>query len=327
MPRPLRVAALSFWHVHAGDYARSAVKHPDTELVAVWDDDAGRGRSAAEHYGVTYHPDLEGLLASEDVDAVTVTTPTAVHRDILIAAAQAGKHIFTEKLLAPTVPECEEIVAACDAGGITLMASLPRLYDGYTSLVSEVIASGRLGDLTYGRVRLSHDGAVADWLPERFYNPGPAVGGALTDLGCHPVYLTQLFLGAEPATVSATYTSVTGRKVEDNAVVTVSYPDGAIGVIEAGFAAATPFSIELGGTQGALSFRGGDDFCTVTGPGFGGGPQQLPLPADEPTPYEQWVRAIRDQTSTRANVTAATELTRLVVAANQAASGQRTVEY
>ena len=62
-----------------------------------------------------------------------------------------------------------------------------------------------------------------------------AIGGALTDLGCHPVYLTQLFLGPAAGSVAAIYTSTTGRGVEDNAVVTIAYPNGAIGVTEASF--------------------------------------------------------------------------------------------
>ena len=71
--------------------------------------------------------------------------------------------------------------------------------------MDDVLAAGALGTLTYGRVRLSHDGATAGWLPERFYDPATAVGGALTDLGCHPVYLIQRWLGARPERVSATY--------------------------------------------------------------------------------------------------------------------------
>src|SRR4029453_2756279 len=94
---------------------------------------------------------------------------------------------------------------------------------------------GRLGDPTYCRVRLSHDGAIADWLPERFYDSTAAIGGALSDLGCHPVYLTQLILATSPAPVSATHGSFTRRPVEDQAAVTLGYKGGAIGAAETGF--------------------------------------------------------------------------------------------
>src|SRR5690348_10131116 len=91
----IRVAMISFWHVHAKDYARQAQEHPDTEIVAAWDENAERGRVQAEALGVRYFSDLEELLAQPDIDGVIVDTPTNMHPAIMIAAALAGKHIFT----------------------------------------------------------------------------------------------------------------------------------------------------------------------------------------------------------------------------------------
>src|SRR3712207_2144965 len=99
MPRPLSAAVLGFWHVHAGDYGRAALAHPDTTLVAVWDPDAERGRAGAAELGVEFVAALDALLARDGLGAVTVTTATAEHHDVLTRAAAAGKHIFTEKLL------------------------------------------------------------------------------------------------------------------------------------------------------------------------------------------------------------------------------------
>ncbi len=329
--KPLKIAALGFWHVHAGDYSRQAQEHPGTELVAVWDDDPALGRAGAEKFGVPYTDDLEALLARDDLDGVTVTTSTDVHRDLMVKVANAGKHIFTEKVLAPTVAEAEEIVAAADANGVKLVVSLPRLAHGYTQAIREVIDSGDLGAITYGRVRLSHDGAVSDggkggWLPERFFDPKTAIGGALTDLGCHPVYLTQLFLGSEPETVSAVYRSVAGLGLEDNAVVTVGYGDQKIGVIEAGFASRNPFTIELFGTTGSLTYTEDGNALHVFGPAFGEG-RQLPVPEHSKDPFGQWVDHINDGTRADDNIARAVELTRMVVAANEAAEQGKVVQY
>ena len=159
MPDALRIAVLGFWHVHAADYAREAQEHPDTELVAVWDDDESLGRPGAERLRRGVCRDLDELLARDDVDAVTVTTETARHHEVMPRAAAAGKHIFTEKVLAPTVDEAEEIIAAADAHDVRLVVSLPRLSHGYTQAITDVLETGSLGRLTYARVRLSHDGA------------------------------------------------------------------------------------------------------------------------------------------------------------------------
>jgi 1,5-anhydro-D-fructose reductase (1,5-anhydro-D-mannitol-forming) len=323
---PIRVAVLGFWHVHAAEYASRVRQHPDTELVAVWDDDPDRGQAAAEALDAAFVDDLDKLLAGDDIDAVTVTTATSAHREIMLPAAQAGKHIFTEKLLAPTVAEAEEIIDRADSAGIALVVSLPHLYRGYTRAILGQLDERRLGELTYCRIRLSHDGAIAGWLPNRFYDPKAAVGGALSDLGCHPVYLTQLFLGARPATVSATYASFTERQVEDQAVVTLGYPGGAIGVVETGFLSNDPFTIEMHGSNASLGYESTDGRLRI---GIAGADpwQSLSVPQDDADAFNRWVTHILDGSRADDNLTRAVELTRLVSAANTAAASGTTVRY
>ena len=118
---------------------------------------------------------LVDAIWRDDLDAVTITTSTVVHREVIGQAIAAGKHVFTEKLLAPTVGEAEEILVAARAAGVQVVVSLPRLYHGYTTAITEVLDGGSLGRLTYARVRLSHDGATAGWLPERFFDPETAM--------------------------------------------------------------------------------------------------------------------------------------------------------
>ena len=231
---------------------------------------------------------------------------------------RSGKHVFTEKLLSPTVEGCDALTSAAEAAGVQITVSLPRLSHGYTRALREVLDSGRLGRLTYSRVRLAHNGSTADWLPERFYDPAEAVGGAFSDLAAHPVYLTQLILGEEAATVRASYTDMTGRGVEDNASVTITTPDGAIGVIETGFVTPmSPFSIEVQGTEGALLFDDAEQRMRL---GTADGWEDLPIPADAPAPFDQWVEAIRTGVRTEENLSRARALTALTVAANATAT-------
>ena len=321
MPEQLTVAVLGFWHVHAGDYARSVQAHPDTTLGAVWDPDAERGRAGADEFGVEFVDDLDALLARDDIHAVTVTTSTDQHHDVLTRAARAGKHIFTEKLLAPTVAEAEDIIETATVNGVKVVVSLPRLHESTTVAAKKLLDDGALGTLTYTRVRMAHNGWVQNWLPERFASKREAIGGALADLGCHPAYLTQLFLGSAPETVSASYTRSTGREVEDNAVVTATYSGGAIGVFEASFVT-TPgaFTLELRGTEGSLLYGFGSEALMAKGGSFDPDSwQEVPLPPAEPEPFAQWVEHISNDTVATENLRAAVELTRLVVAANQAA--------
>jgi 1,5-anhydro-D-fructose reductase (1,5-anhydro-D-mannitol-forming) len=321
VPEPLSVAILGCWHVHAIDYANSIANHPDTVLTAVWDPDEERGRAGAEQFGVEFVADLDALLARPDLDGVSVTTATTEHRDVMVAAAKAGKHIFTEKLLAPTVVESEEILDAASANNVMLTVALPRLYEATTVTALELLAAGKLGTLTYTRVRLAHDGAIGGWLPDQFFNAAEAVGGALSDLGCHPLYLTQLFLGARPTRLTSTFSSVTGRGVEDNAVVTLAYDNGAIGVAETSFVTIPgAFAFELRGTEGSILFGFGGERMLAKGDHFDPDSwSEIDLRNGALDPFERWVESIRSGQPDTENHRAAVELTRIVVAANEAA--------
>ncbi|GAA4997899.1 Gfo/Idh/MocA family oxidoreductase [Actinopolymorpha pittospori] len=316
MTSPLRIAVLGAWHVHAEGYGRATLDHPETELIAVWDDDAERGSAMAEELGVEFAPELEQLLGRSDLDGVTVTVATSDHDAVIGKAISAGKHVFTEKLLSPTVAGCDELIRAADDAGVVLTVSLPRLSRGYTRALKVLLDSGGLGRITYSRVRLAHSGAIADSLPARFYDPGEAIGGAFFDLGAHPVYLTQLILGDQFSSVTATFTDMTGRGVEDNASVTVTTADGAIGVIETGFVnPASPFTIEVHGTAGSVLY------------GFDGSRMQwatrkewteIALPENGPGPFREWIDAIHDDTRTTENLERARALTDLVAAVQAA---------
>jgi 1,5-anhydro-D-fructose reductase (1,5-anhydro-D-mannitol-forming) len=326
----IKVAILSFWHVHAKDYAREANEHPDTQIVALWDELPERGHKEAENRGVRFYEDLNELLAQPDIDAVIVVTPTHVHRDVMLAAAKAGKHIFTEKVVATTLKECNEIVSAIEAAGVKLTVSLPRLNANYTLAVQDILNQGLLGEITLVRTRLSHNGAIPSergpqgWLPSHFYNLEQCGGGAMIDLGCHPMYLSSLFLGL-PESVSANYGYVTGRSVEDNAVTVLRYPSGALAIVEAGFVNRfSPFVIEVHGTEGSLLYSTHDNKLFIRSAKLGeeGMREWMvkdQLPEDLPSAFSQWVGHIQNDTAATENIQIAANLTRLMEASNNSA--------
>ena len=324
-----RVAVLSFWHVHARDYASEAEGHPGAEVCAVWDEDVERGRVEASGRGVPFHDDLDELLSRGDVDGVVVTTPTVAHREVVPAAARAGKHVFAEKVIAPTLGEAREVVARVEEAGVTFVVSLPRLYAGYTRAIRGVLARGEIGEPTYLRVRVSHDGALPSsesprgWLPERFFYPRQSAGGVTIDFGAHPLYLLAHLLGM-PKEVGAAYGRFTGRAVEDNSVVAMLYPNGAIGVAESSFlGASAPFVVEAHGTEGSLLYdpsgglrtrrRGAERWSTVG------------VPTGGASPFGRWVDLSAAGRTDPENVRAALELSALAEAANISARERRNV--
>lgn len=325
----LKIALVGAWHVHANDYARDCANNQQADLVAVWDDDKTRAQAAGEHWGVPAVDSLDVLLADPDLDGVIITTATSQHHEVMQAVIAAGKHIFTEKVLAASTEDAESIASAADKEGIVMTVSLPRLYTGYTQAIDSVLAGGQLGDVSYVRVRVAHDGAIRrdgnkQWLPETFFDRSQAMGGAMIDFGAHPYYLVNHFAGGLPMSVTASYLSTSGHEVEDQALVVCSYPGKITGVAEASFlGGAVGMLIEIHGSNGSLVFdfdegvrikvRGDKAWTTVE------------QPDAQPTPFDRWVNHILDGTPDPENVSVALDLTRMAAAAEVSAAESRTV--
>ncbi|MBQ7005483.1 MAG: Gfo/Idh/MocA family oxidoreductase [Clostridia bacterium] len=248
----LRVAMLSKWHVHAEGYARTILATGKAEITAVWDEDSVRGAEWAGRLGADFEADLDTLLAREDVDAVICDTPTTMHEEVLIKAAKAGKHIFTEKALATTVEGCKKIAAAIEEAGVTFTISDPQLYNSVMKLAKEYIDSGKLGKVTTIRIRNAHSGVSNGWLPKYWFDEAAAGGGAMMDLGCHPMYQLAALCG-KPKRISSLFNAPLGSEVDENAVSIIEFENGVIGISETGFDSYyAPHRLEVYGTDGSL---------------------------------------------------------------------------
>lgn len=254
----LRVAMLSKWHVHAAGYAREFISSSKAKITAVWDEKPDRGEEWAKELGCDFEPSLDELLAREDVDAVCCCTPTTMHTDVLMRAANAGKHIFTEKTLACTVKECREIAKTVEENNVTFVISFPHKAWSVVKFAKQHIENGDFGRVTNVRIRNAHNGVSGKWLPEYWFVKDDCAGGAMMDLGCHPMYLLAYLCG-KPKKITGIANSVFGTPVDENAVSVIEFENGIIGVSETSFLAfSSPYTIEIHGTDGILLWQGGE---------------------------------------------------------------------
>lgn len=291
----MNIAVLGTWHVHAPEYTEAILHHPGANLVAVWDADAQKGAAFAEKYQAPFVANLDELLADPSIDSVCVCTATNEHPEIITKAAHAKKHIFTEKVLGFTKKEAEAMKQAIDEAGICFTISFPHRTFGKLLFAKQQLDSGALGTITYARVRNVHNGASAGWLPPHFYDAAQCGGGAMMDLGAHPMYTLGWLLGA-PTAISSTFTTVTDKPVEDNAVSVLQFACGAIAVSETGFVSENnPYTLELSGTKGALMVHGDDVTycCEETGNEW----KAAVLPANQDLPIDQWMNAVAQGTA------------------------------
>lgn len=253
----LKVAMLSRWHVHADDCVKQFLDTGKAEIVAVWDEIPERGIAWAKELGVDFSPTLETVLARPDVQAVACNVPTTMHKEVFIAAAKAGKNIFTEKVLATTMSDGEEIAHAVKNAGIIFTISYFLRRDARMRYAKKLLDDGIFGRIGTIRMRRSHSGVSENWLVDYWFDTAKTGGGSMMDLGAHPMYLLSWLCG-KPKRVSGVFNSFF-HTPDENAVAVIEFENGVIGVAETSFVSYnTPDILEIYGTDATLMISGSE---------------------------------------------------------------------
>lgn len=289
----MKIAVYGAWHVHASGYTKTAMELG--EVVGFYEANEALAQDFAKEFNIPRFHTPQELLESE-AEGVIVCSASCDHAEDIIKIANAGKHIFTEKVLALTDEDCDRIEDAVNKNNVHFVISLFQKYLGSRMTVKEVAASGELGKLNYMRFRNCHSGSTKDWLPKHFYNAAECGGGAMIDLGAHGMYLTQWILGmptqaSSQFTISCELDSVKEKNpdgVEDNAVTVMSFQNGAIAVNETGFVSNySPVVLEVHGEDGYVRMIGNHVVkCTKATDGL---EVELAAKADSPSPLVQFL--------------------------------------
>lgn len=217
------------------------------ELVAVVDVHQERAEQLADARGGRPYTSLAQALAAEDVDVVTVCTPTGRHGEVAIEALAAGKHVIIEKPAEVTVEKTDEIIAAQQRAGTLVTVISQHRFDPATEVTLGAIERGELGRLT------SAIASIDWWRGQSYYDSGDwrgtwelDGGGALMNQGVHTVDLLVAALGRPVEVVAVTATLAHERiEVEDVATGIVTFESGALGVLHATTAAYPGLSARL----------------------------------------------------------------------------------
>lgn len=224
-------------------------------VLAVADPDTARARKLADTYGlVASYDDARRLLERPDVDMVCIGAPNFVHRDIAVAAAEAGKHIVCEKPLARTMAEADEMIAAARRAGVKLMYAELICFAPRYVRAKELMDEGAFGRVFQIRHGETHYGPHSDW----FWQGPLSGGGVMMDMGCHSVEVIR-WLYDKPAVESVTATLGTfvhgdRTDLEDHALVTIRFAGDRLGVIEGSWA-------KPGGMDDRLDIQGSGGTC------------------------------------------------------------------
>ncbi|NLF37836.1 Gfo/Idh/MocA family oxidoreductase [bacterium] len=232
-------------------------------VVAVADPDAGRTDAIHELFGpaVRIVKDYRELLADAAIDAVDILLPHDLHMPVTVDAARAGKHVLVEKVMARTVAECDTMIAACDAAGVSLTVCHDRRYDGAWVAIKDIIDSGALGEVFF--YKLSHNQNVAvppgHWIRSRERLGGGAVISCLT----HQIDALRWY-GGEPVAVTSMSKTIPDRmEGETVGVIIARMASGALAELSINWCTMTGNSpqglhyelIQVCGTKGEVFWK------------------------------------------------------------------------
>jgi predicted dehydrogenase len=203
--------------VHTQAYARVMHHFPGLpvrpELVAVADEAPGRAEEAAEQFGfATATRDWREVAADPRVQAVSITAPNFLHREMGVGMAQAGKHIWIEKPVGLTTEDARAVADAVEQAGVQGAVGFNYRNAPAVAAAREMIGSGELGSITHARFRFfsdyaAHPEGALTWRYER----DRGGSGVLGDLAAHGVDLAWYLLGDIDSLVADTVTFLAER--------------------------------------------------------------------------------------------------------------------
>jgi predicted dehydrogenase len=294
---------MRFAIVGAGVIGEAHAKALDTlggsELVAVADVVPELAKAIAAPRGADATDELERVLARDDVDAVSVCTPSGLHADIAVAALEAGKHVMIEKPIDVTLAAADRIIEAEKRSGRVATVVSQRRFQPPFAFLHKEIEAGRLGRVTSGIAESPF------WRSQSYYDSGGwrgtwklDGGGALMNQGIHVLDLLVWMLG-EPVEASAYAATLAHERieVEDTVAGTIRFSSGAIGTITATTAANPGRTVRLtvnGDAGSAIIDAERIEYLETTDRKTGEVPT---LPTDPPghaAQYADFIEAVQD---------------------------------
>ena len=237
------------WHADSAGMTEGA------RLAGVCDSSFERAAEFAEKYGCLAFSSAEELVASKDVDIVSICVPSGLHAKFAVMAANAGKHIIVEKPLALTNEQIDAVTEACERNGVMGTVISQLRFTPAVMAVKRAIDEGRLGRLILGDMKMKYYRSPeyyksADWRGRRDMD-----GGAMMNQGIHGIDLLLHLMGPMTSVSGVCKTIVHDIESEDTACFSVEFENGAVGSITAATTVSPgyPRIIEISGTKGTVA--------------------------------------------------------------------------
>jgi predicted dehydrogenase len=209
-----------------------------------------KSRDFAATHGLTLHPSYVGLLADRSIDAVVLATPHTMHADLIVQAAKAGKHVFTEKPFTLTRASAATAAQACRDAGVTLAVGYNWRFQPALRDIKAKLADGTLGKLLHMEGNFCGPSAYRfqtdHWRQNR--DEGPA--GGMTGRGVHLVDAMMYLTGRVESVHAQSFRLAQPQGLDDTTSMLLKFQSGATGYIGSVIATAETWRLQVFGANG-----------------------------------------------------------------------------
>ncbi len=236
-------------------HARAAGEIDGVQVVAFYGDNFEKTSQLSKRYGGEVFRDLESFLSHRPMEIVIIGSPSALHAEQGISAARRGLHVLTEKPIDVTTAQADALITECERAQVKLGVCFQDRVSPDIVRFKQLIDDGRIGK------PIVCSGYVKWYRPPDYYSNSrwrgkPALdgGGALMNQGVHTVDLLLWLMGDVERVYARTLTALHEIEVEDTAVATLEFCNGAVGTIEAGTSIYPGYQrrVEVSGSEGTL---------------------------------------------------------------------------
>ena len=259
MPQKLGFGIIGIGNISAF-HVKCVQQIENCELIAVCSRSEEKAKKASQKYNVPYYSNFVELINRDDIDVVSICTPSGMHLDPALAAAQAGKHVIVEKPIEITLERADQVINACQIANVKLAVIFQNRFGEAVQRLRKAVQQGQLGKLILG------DACVKWHRSQEYYDTGGwrgtlkgDGGGALINQSIHTIDLLQWIMGPVKTVYGKVGTFTHRIEGEDLGLALLTFENSAMGVIEGstsiypGF----PERLEIHGEKGTVVLEGG----------------------------------------------------------------------
>ena len=219
----------------SGKHIEAINEIKNAEVVAVCDINTDKAKTTADKIGnINFYSSYDDMLQKEDVDIVSILTPSGLHaKHTIDIVKKYKKHIVVEKPMALKLSDADEMIKVCDTNSVRLFVVKQNRYNLPVQKLREAIEGKKFGKMVMGTVRVR-------WAREQKYYDMDAWrgtweldGGVITNQASHHIDLLEWMLGEPVSVMAKTETYLSDIEVDDTAAAIISFENGSMGIVEA----------------------------------------------------------------------------------------------